>query len=168
MSELSVLVLAALLAALVVVTGLWLVWTANRLDKLHLRCAVAVATLEQQALRRCLAAQELAVSGSLTDPASALLLNDAAAATRDLSGDERWSAESDLTAVLRLVEPVGAAGPFSEELSDAARRLEIGRRVHNDVVASTLALRSRRRVRWFHLAGHAVAPSLVAFDDRAT
>lgn len=65
----------------VLVLGLWLVWTANRLDKLHLRCAAARATLEEQALRRAVAAQELATSGSL-DIASAVLLSDAAVAAR--------------------------------------------------------------------------------------
>jgi hypothetical protein len=151
---------------LVLVLSFWMVWTANRLDKLHLRCEAAKATLEQAAIRRSVAAQELSLSGLLGDPASTLLVVDAAAAALEPTDGNRWLAESDLTAALHLVE-IPVDGPVAGQLADAARRLTMARRIHNDVVASTLALRSRRRVSWFHLAGHAAAPSMVAFDDRA-
>lgn len=148
----------------VLVLGLWLVWTANRLDKLHLRCAAARATLEEQALRRAVAAQELATSGSL-DIASAVLLSDAAVAARGAVGQGRWQAESDLTGALHLVV-LPADGPEVRELADAGRRLTMARRIHNDVATSTVALRGRRLVRWFRLAGRAPAPQMIAFDDR--
>ncbi len=151
---------------LVLVLSIWMVWTANRLDKLHLRCEAAKATLDQAAIRRSVAAHEMSLSGLLGDPASTLLVGDAASAAQESADDARWLAESDLTAALHLVE-LPTNGPQAAQLSDAARRLAMARRIHNDVVASTLALRSRRRVSWFHLAGHAKAPSMVAFDDRA-
>jgi len=43
--------------------------------------------------------------------------------------------------------------------------VELARRFHNDHVTSARALRSRRRVRWFHLAGHAPEPTTVDLDD---
>ena len=161
---LLVTVIVAAVVLLLLVGG-WLVWTANRLDKLHLRCEAAKATLDQVAIRRSVAAQEISVSGLLGDPASALLVGDAALATQESKGVDRWLAESDLTAALHLVE-LPTVGLLTAQLVDASRRLTMARRIHNDVVASTLALRSRRRVRWFHLAGQATAPSMVAFDDR--
>ncbi len=157
-------VLAGVAVILALVFG-WLAWTANRLDKLHLRCEAAKATLDQAAIRRSLVAQEIAMSGDLVDPASALLVSDAATATQEPMQSDRWLAESDLTAALLLVE-LPSSGPLVSQLADAARRLTIARRIHNDVVASTLALRSRRRVRWFRLAGRASAPSIATFDDR--
>lgn len=160
--------LMAVVAAVAVLTlllGFWLAWTANRLDTLHRRCAAAAATLDDAAMRRSVAAQEIAGSGVLGDLASALLVGDAASATQESTDSDRWLAESDLTAALRLVE-LPPAGQLAAQLTDAARRLAMARRIHNDVVASTAALRSRRRVRWFHLAGHAATPSMIAFDDR--
>lgn len=156
--------LAVAVAMAVLMLGLWLVWTANRLDKLQLRCAAARATLEEQALRRAVAAQELATSGAL-DIASAVLLSDAAVAAREARGDGRWQAESDLTSALHLVAMPDDGAEVSE-LGDASRRLTMARRIHNDVATSTAALRGRRLVRWFHLGGHAPAPQMIAFDDR--
>ncbi len=163
MTGTATLVAAAVVLA-VLVFALWLVWTANRLDKLHLRCAAARAILEEQALRRAVAAQELATSGAL-DIASAVLLSDAAAAAREADGDGRWQAESDLTSALHLVV-LPDSGPEVAELADASRRLTMARRIHNDVATSTVALRGRRLVRWLHLGGHAPAPQMIAFDDR--
>ena len=42
---------------------------------------------------------------------------------------------------------------------------ELARRFHNDHVTSARALRSRRRVRWFRLAGRAPEPTTVDLDD---
>ena len=41
----------------------------------------------------------------------------------------------------------------------------LARRVHNDAVRDTLALRSRRLVRWFRLAGTAPAPEYFEITD---
>ena len=45
--------------------------------------------------------------------------------------------------------------PLVDELARDCARVELARRFHNDVVVSARALRSRRRVRWLRLAGHA-------------
>ncbi len=163
----SAAVVAVAFGLIAVGIGAWFTWTAHRLDSLHLRCEAARAMLEHQALRRSVAAQELASSGGLGDPASALLVSDAALATREEheTDDDRWQAESDLTAALHAVE-LPSDGSYVGQVVDAARRLTMARRIHNDAVVLALSLRSRRRVRWFRLAGHAAAPSMVAFDDR--
>ncbi|NUT51270.1 MAG: NUDIX domain-containing protein, partial [Saccharothrix sp.] len=48
---------------------------------------------------------------------------------------------------------------LAAELSDAEQRVVLARRVHNDAVRDTLALRRRRSVRWLRLAGTAPTPS---------
>ena len=48
---------------------------------------------------------------------------------------------------------------IATELADAEHRLVLARRVHNDAVRDTLALRRRRSVRWLRLAGTAPLPS---------
>jgi hypothetical protein len=179
-----------LLALLALTTAAWCSWTATRLDRLHLRCEAAGAALRGHLLQRSAVAVELA-AGGLSDPASALVLLDAAhtaraaeagapisdrtAGTEVGSGSPgtqahpapAWLAESDLTQALHVVElPSADAEPLVAELREAARRASMARRIHNDLAATTAALRSRRRVRWFRLAGHAEQPAMVDFDDR--
>jgi hypothetical protein len=154
--------------------GLWLSWTANRLDRMHHRLDVARASLDTQLLRRSGAALELATSGAL-DPARSLLLVDAAHHARAVDPEETESAESDLSQALRAVFPdadeVHAlradpdVGPLLAELAGDCRKVELARRFHNDVVTSTRTLRSRRRVRWLRLAGRATEPVTVDLDD---
>lgn len=154
----GVLVLAVLLAA-------WCSWTAGRLDRLHLRCEAADAALRSQLQRRSAVAVELAGTG-LSDPASALLLLEAAHGAREATGPATWQAESELTRTLHLVDlPPDSADLLAAELRDAAWKVTVARRIHNGVAANTSALRSRRRVRWFHLAGHAELPAMIDFDD---
>ena len=159
--------------AFVLALGLWLSWTANRLDRMHHRIDVARASLDIHLLRRSGAALELATSGTL-DPARSLLLVDAASEARAAEEDFE-SAESDLSEALRAVladadevstlrhDP--AVGPLLTELAADCRKVELARRFHNDVVVSARALRSRRRVRWLHLAGNAAPLAAVDLDD---
>lgn len=169
-------VLAAV-ATVVVLTllGLWLSWTARRLDRMHHRLEVARASLDTQLLRRSGAALELATSGAL-DPARSLLLVDAASYARSAHNHDAEAAESDLSEALRAVfddaEEVQSLradpelGPLLSELAGACRKVELARRFHNDVVTSARALRSRRRVRWLRLAGRAGDPVTVDLDDQ--
>jgi hypothetical protein len=157
-----------------VILGLWLTWTANRLDRMHHRIDVARATLEAQLLRRSGAALELAASGSL-DPAGSLVLLDAAHQARAAADGDFESAESDLSEALRAVFPDPgdvrilradpAVAPLMEELAADCRKVELARRFHNDVVVSARSLRARRRVRWLRLAGRAAALEAVDLDD---
>ncbi len=164
MTDLSTTLQLLLVCGFVVVAVLaaWFSWTAGRLDRLHLRCEAADVALRSQLLRRSAVAVELA-GGGLADPASALLLLEAAHQAREATGAEKWLAESELASTLRLIDL--PADPLVDELRDAARTASVARRIHNDLAASTLALRSRRRVRWFALAGHADPPVMIDFDD---
>lgn len=164
----------------VTMLGAWMSWTAGRLDRMHLRCEAARAALETALARRSRLALELA-AGSLTDPASTLLVLDAATrtgpvaemtgggdappATQEEVDGDRWQAESDLSAVLRAVPPAEPPSPVWDELAEVARLVAMSRRIHNDLAATTAALRARRRVRWFRLAGHAPPTSTISFDD---
>lgn len=163
----------AVLAALVVL-GLWLWWTAERLDRMHHRLEVARGSLDTQLLRRSGVALEVATAGAV-DPARSLVLVDAAHQARSVVDGEWEAAESDLSAALRAVfadaDEVRSlrasvdAGPLLDELAGTCRKVELARRFHNDVVTSSRALRSRRRVRWLRLAGRAPMPVMVDLDD---
>lgn len=154
--------------------GLWLSWTARRLDRMHHRLELARVSLDTQLLRRSGTALELAISGAL-DPARSLLLVDAAHHARSVHDGESEAAESDLSQALRAVfidadevQTLRASpevGPLLDELATECRKVELARRFHNDVVVSARALRSRRRVRWLRLAGRAAELRAVDLDD---
>ncbi len=165
------------LVPLVLVTAAvlgWLSWTANRLDRMHHRIDVARETLRAQLLRRSGVTLEL-VAADAIDPASRLVLLDAAHRARNAEPEELASAESVLSEALRVVfdqvddvralsaDPTFA--PLAEELAQTCAKVELARRFHNDVVVSARALRSRRLVRWLHLAGHAAELRTVDLDD---
>ena len=154
---------------LVVVVGAWFSWTATRLDQLHHRVDLGRESLNTQLALRSGVVLELAGSGVLDDP-EAVLLSDAAQRARRTTETQ---AESGLSRVLRAVfaspETVAAvraqAPDLVDELAAACHKVELARRFHNDHVTSARALRSRRRVRWFHLSGHAPEPTTVDLDD---
>lgn len=180
-------VLAALLVLLGVL-GVWLSWTAGRLDRLHARVDAARAVFDAQLLRRSGAVLELTASGAL-DPATSLVLADvahraqAAEPPRGLAADAayrsgraaseaREESESDLTRVLdsvldspEAVEELRAEGLDLDELAAACRRVAQARRFHNDVVRAAVRLRQTRRARWFRLAGRAPLPLTVELAD---
>jgi hypothetical protein len=157
-----------------VLAGVYLSWTAGRLDRLHARVDAARAALDAQLVRRSAVAMELATSG-LLDPASALLIADAAHAAREAEGDARAPAESDLSKALRAA--LDSPEQFEElsrapegrqmisELEAAGRRVVMARRFLNDAVRVARALRRKRYVRYLRLAGHAPAPATFECDD---
>lgn len=157
-----------------VVGGLWLTWTANRLDRMHHRIEVARSSLSTQLLRRSGTALELGACVAL-DPARSLLLVDSAHEARAASPDHFESAESDLSAALRAVFADDGevrslsrdrdVGALLDELAGDCRKVELARRFHNDVVVSARVLRSRRRVRWLRLAGNASDLHSIDLDD---
>ncbi|ADB33463.1 hypothetical protein Kfla_4432 [Kribbella flavida DSM 17836] len=149
----------AVLLLLFVVYGSW---TAGRLDRLHHRVATARARLETELARRSALVAELAGSGVL-DPASSLLLLDAAHRARTAPEEEREQRESALT---RAIVATGTdVQPWAGELAAALRRVQLARRFHNDIVVSTRELRRRRLVTWFRLAGHAPMPCTIELED---
>ncbi|MFF7730169.1 hypothetical protein [Streptomyces sp. NPDC008001] len=162
-----------IVAALVVI-GVYLSWTAGRLDRLHSRIDAARAALDAQLLRRASVAQELGTAGVL-DPAASIVLYQAAHAARQAEEEQREVAESELSQALRAVfaeapqvEVVREAPGGEEslnELSEAVRRVPMARRFHNDAVRAARAVRKHRVVRWFRLAGHAPFPLAFEMDD---
>ncbi|MFE9249423.1 hypothetical protein [Streptomyces sp. NPDC007088] len=157
-----------------VAIGLYLSWTAGRLDRLHARIDAARAALDAQLLRRVSVAQELATSG-LLDPAASIVLYEAAHAARQAEEEHREVVESELSQALRAVfgEPEQVAAvreapggdAAADELIEAVRRVPMARRFHNDAVRAARSLRRHRSVRWFRLAGHAPFPLAFEMDD---
>lgn len=164
----------AVAIALALALGAWLSWTANRLDRMHHRLDIARSSLDTQLLRRSSTALELATSDAL-DPVRSLLLVDSAHHARAAPPEDFEAAESELSQALRAVFPdpeevrtlrgQEGVGPLLRELAGDCRKVELARRFHNDIVATTRSLRSRRRVRWLRLSGRAADPSTVDLDD---
>ncbi|WP_242001742.1 hypothetical protein [Kribbella steppae] len=142
--------------------GAYASWTAGRLDRLHHRVESARASLEMELARRAALVAELAGAGIL-DPASSLLLLDAAHRARTASVDEREQRESALTRAINATST--EVEPWAGELSLAMRRVQLARRFHNDIVVSTRDLRRRRLVSWLRLAGHAPMPGTIELED---
>lgn len=163
-----------LLAAAVVVLGWYLTFSATRLDRLHARLEGARSALDAQLVRRASVSLQIAVSGRL-DPASGLLLADAAHQARESGPADREQAESDLTRALHaaFAEP-GSLDAFQgdaagrellHELGAACLRVQLSRRFLNDVVRAARVVRQKMVVRYLRLAGHADWPATAEFDD---
>lgn len=167
------------LVVVVLIVGAWyLSFSASRLDRLHQRVEGSRDALDAQLVRRCAVTLQLATSG-LLDPATGLLLADAATTARIIDpadlGSAREVAESNLSRALRAAldqpevlatlraDPDGA--DLVAELASACRRVELSRRFHNDAVRAIRAVRRHWAVRWLRLAGHAPLPSTVEIDD---
>jgi 8-oxo-dGTP pyrophosphatase MutT (NUDIX family) len=149
-------VLVVLLVAALVL-GPWLLGTANRLDRLHVRTDAAWAGLDAALARRAVVTRAVAAAGSVApDNADALR---AAADTAELAGRaEREAAENELSRLLGELDRTAVPAALAEELDDAEQRVVLARRVHNDAVRDTRSLRRRRLVRWLRLAGTAAQP----------
>ncbi|ESP96707.1 Secreted protein [Streptomyces sp. GBA 94-10 4N24] len=162
------------IAVALLAIGVYLSWTAGRLDRLHARIDAARAALDAQLLRRASVAQELATAVVL-DPAASIVLYEAAHAARQADEEAREVAESELSQALRAVfgdasqvDAVRRAPGGTEtadELAAAVRRVPMARRFHNDAVRAARALRRHRTVRWLRLAGHAPFPLAFEMDD---
>ncbi|MEU0511018.1 NUDIX hydrolase [Amycolatopsis sp. NPDC006125] len=143
----------SIVAAIVVLGGLFLVATANRLDRLHVRLDAGWAALDAALARRAVVARAVAaVDGAAPG------MREAADIAEKAPRAEREVAENELTRLLETVDRARLPASLAEELADAEHRVVIARRVHNDAVRDTLALRRRRKVRYFKLAGTARQP----------
>jgi hypothetical protein len=159
---------------LILLFGLYLSWTATRLDRLHVRLDAARVALDAQLVRRSAATLELARS-SLLDVATAVILATAARSAQIAAEDEREPAESALTRDLRAAfddprqlaqlreTPEGA--DLVQELGASMRRVQLARRFHNESVRAVRQLRDHRLVRYFQLAGRAPVKPTFEIDD---
>jgi hypothetical protein len=154
MSTLEVLALMIIVAVVLV----WrITWLATRVHRATLRAERTWSVLDTALVGRAQRAAELVMMPGI-DPATALLVLDAAAAALEpeLRHGERERAESDLSHVLDVVDPVIQANPG--ELDSERMRAGMYRRLHNDAVATALSLRRRHTVRILRLAGRSVEP----------
>lgn len=164
-----------IVVGVLLILGVYLSWTAGRLDRMHARVDASLAVLDAELLRRSASALELATAG-LLDPAMSVVIADAASRARTVGHEGRYQAESDLTAVLgaglddpadlaALNEELPELAQPLEELGMACRRAAHARRFHNEVVRGAQRLRGKLLVRWLRLAGHAPWPETVELDD---
>lgn len=159
----------AVAAIVVVAIGLYVSWTAQRLDRLHARLDAAAGALHGQLRSRADLAGVIAGSRELPAPVAAGLAAAArtAAATTALGAD-RERVESALSqAMTDAVVALPARDAERQAVVDAVMRAAIARRIHNDAVRDALVVRRRWIVRLFHLAGHAPRPSYFEMDDAA-
>jgi hypothetical protein len=167
-----------IIVAVVILLGVYVSWRAGRLDRLHIRLEAAQAALDATLARRSSVALELASSGFL-DPATSLLLADAAHVARGGHGRDRERsrelAESDLSRALRaaFAQPdfraslIGQDGAeeLLAELESAAHQVFLARKFYNDAVAVTRAARTKPLAKILRLAGKAERPEFFEIDD---
>jgi hypothetical protein len=166
----TILVTVALLVFLV----WYLSFSAARLDRLHARVEGARNALDAQLVRRASVSLQLATSG-LLDPATALLLADAAQEARESGPADREVDESNLTRALQAAladaevsaslesDPLGRE--LLHELGASCQRVQLARRFANDAVRGTRVVRRKWIVRSLRLAGHADWPQTFEMDD---
>ena len=163
-----VLVVAVVLVLLVLLGfGVWGYRTAHRLDRLHVRFDLSWQALDAALARRAVVARAFAVHsfGGPSDAAARQLVACADAA-ESAPRKGREACENKLSAALVMVDPATVPAGLIAELADAEARVVLARRFHNDAVRDTLALRERRLVRLFRLAGTAALPSYFEFAER--
>lgn len=122
----------------------------RRLHRLHIRVDAARAGLDAALHRRADTARRLGV-GQATPATPATVAAETAA--------------NALTRAIARVDRAALPAAARAELADAEQLLVLARRVHNDAVRDTLGLRSRRLVRWLHLAGTAPMPAYFEIAD---
>jgi 8-oxo-dGTP pyrophosphatase MutT (NUDIX family) len=162
----TVATLLVVLLVVALVLGPWLLGTANRLDRLHIRSDAAWAGLDAALARRAVVTRAVAAAGGI-DPTCADALR-AAADRAELAGRaDREAAENELSRLLAELHRGVLPAALAEELDDAEQRVVLARRVYNDAVRDTKALRRRRLVRWLRLAGTAVRPDYFEIAEPA-
>lgn len=167
-----VVVLAVVLAIVVLGVVPYLVATAHRLDRLHVRTDAAWAGLDAALARRAVVARAVAASceGASSGGGTGWQgrLRAAADHAEYAPRVDREAAENGLTRRLADVERQRVAAALREELADAEHRVVLARRVHNDAVRDTKSLRALRVVRWFRIAGNAEEPDYFEFAEPAS
>lgn len=159
--------------AVLLIVGLaatsYLTWTARRLDRLHQAVDAAALALTVALARRAQAADALAERLSEATGGRLAAAAGVALAAGGL-GHNREVAENALTRGLVAVagespQALRPGTPAADTLLDAAARVAVARRFHNDAVRGALAVRRRRVPRWLHLAGSAPWPAFFEIDD---
>lgn len=158
--------LVAGLLILVVAVLIWAYQTANRLDRLHVRCDLSWQALDGSLARRAVVARAVAADAYGARPEGRHLVALADAAER-APRPAREAAENALSIELAHVDPADLPVGLVAELADAETRVLLARRFHNDAVRDTLALRERRAVRLLRLGGRAALPNYFEIAEQA-
>jgi hypothetical protein len=182
-----------LIGCLAVIGGLWIYFTASRLDRLHARLDAAQSALDAQLVRRVAALRHAAeidpiliagpddrdrsgrsggpgrpeVDGPVLAAADRVRIESVAQVALTATGPDRQAAENE---VGRAVADLAARGVIisraqRDELHESAVRVSIARRFFNDAVRDTRSLRGRRMPRLLHLAGRRELPQFFDIDD---
>ncbi len=159
-------ILTALLVAVLLFSTIWAFQTANRLDRLHVRCDLSWQALDGALARRAVVARAVAADAYDGHAEGRRLAALAGAAERSPRSN-REACENELSAALERVDPSTIPVALVAELADAEARVLLARRFHNDAVRDTLALRERRSVRWLKLGGRAPLPTYFEFAEAA-
>ncbi|MGW0045559.1 NUDIX hydrolase [Rhodococcus sp. NPDC003348] len=176
LSATTILVIALVVAVLVAI-AVWAYGTANRLDRLHVRSDLSWQSLDAALARRAVVARAVAAAvvptgyafGTAPPPElDGQRLTALADRAEHADRAQREQAENELSAALAAVPAQALAPQLVAELADAEARVLIARRFHNDAVRDTLALRTRRPVRWLHLGGTAPLPTYFEIAERTT
>ena len=157
--------IVALVAAVIATIGAWAYGTANRLDRLHVRSDLSWQALDAALARRAVVVRAIAAaitSASMEGKRLSVLAGQAERADRA----HREAAENALSGALTTLDTHTLPPQLVAELADAEARVLIARRFHNDAVRDTLALRTRRPVRWLHLGGTAPLPTYFEIAER--
>jgi 8-oxo-dGTP pyrophosphatase MutT (NUDIX family) len=153
-------------AAVLVATVAWAYQTANRLNRLHVRCDLSWQALDGALARRAVVARAVAVEayGDAIDGKRLATLADIA---ERAPRQARETAENELSSALAMVDPASLPPAMVAELADAEARVLLARRFHNDAVRDTQALQERPAVRLLHLRGTAAIPTYFEILERA-
>lgn len=158
--------LTGVLVAALLAIAVWAYQTANRLDRLHVRCDMSWQALDAALARRAVVARAVAADAYGDQPRGRSLVALAAAAER-APRSIREASENELSTALGSVDPAALPVGLVAELADAETRVLLARRFHNDAVRDTLALRERPAVRWLRLGGRAPLPAYFEIAETA-
>lgn len=139
--------------------------TATRLDRLHVRTDAGWAGLDAALTRRALVV--LGTCAATEDLPGAVGLRTAAHAALDADPTVREELENELGRALGCLDRAALDPVWATQLAEAEQRVVIARRVYNDAVRDTLALRAHRSVRWLRLAGTAPLPRYFEITEPA-
>ncbi len=162
------------LAVLLAILGaVYISHLAGRIDRAHLKVESTVSALHANLALRSALSVELAGTQILEPDAAERVRAAARGARHEEVAESGWHAESVLSAAIgaaladsAVVSAVEHANPLLlADLASVCRRVQYSRRFHNDAVRQARDLRARWLARSLRLAGHALMPAYIDFDD---
>lgn len=136
-----------IILALAIVLGMWALYTAQRLNSLHIRTDAALAQLESTLDRRA------AVVSALAPELEGIAARAESTELAQGNFDERATRERELSAAIQQRFESRPA-----LLADAEGRIHLAHRFYNEAVSDTRALRLRPAVKLLRLGGTAKLP----------